>query len=174
MNGTQGRPVLYLTKHASYHYFYFIESSAIHQFLLSLGYTDPESIHFLNTHCFPDGYISFHKGARFISRIRRSLPSILFILVNLLSTFQLFHTRRYVQSRRITPRLLSRKRKSPKRKLVLPSPIPPTVAPKIFSPTHAIFIPHFHSPPDVFPLIPPVLQAYCHSPILSFPRAGVG
>ena len=175
MNGSLGpRPVLYLTKHHPLQYFYYVHSASIYNFLLSFGYTDPESILFLDTHCFPDCYITLHKGARFISRLRRSPSSILIMLVNLLCSDQLFHYRLYVQRRRITVRLLSRKRRTPKKKLVLLSPPPPLVVPQTFSSTHAIFIPHSHSPPDVFPLIPPVLQAYCHSPILSFPRAGVG
>jgi len=175
MSGSYTRPVVYLEK--SFSYWYYLRGSSLHQFLISCGYTDPASTLFLNTYCLPNNYLIIHKGSRFITRLSR-LPTqaLLSFVIPLLKHHMLFFRRHFCQNVRASYWLLTRKRRTDKRKLVLrPSLTPIPKALKIPQASkQAIFIPHSPITPDVFPPIPPVLQTYCHSPILLFPRAGVG
>ena len=85
----------------------------------------------------------------------------------------LFHLIR--SPRRILKRLLSRPRKTTKSKLVIK--VPQSVyAPLLVIPPHrhTMFVPRCSVMSPIFALIPPEVLVYGHSPLVFFPRAGVG
>jgi len=163
------RPVMYLTQ---FNDFLIITGDTLLHFLASVGLTHPTYPDYFQ----PTRLISINKHAPFFKLLTRlSLHRLLYVIMELLSTNNLLHNKQHVQLTRPWRHILSRKRLTHKKRLTWPSPRTSKSKPVRPKPPCPQFFSHIiHSPPVVFPLIPHVVHVYGHSPLLLFPRAGVG
>jgi len=168
---TSSRPVIYLT--AFNENLLLITGASLLRFLNSVGLTHPD----YSNYFIPTSYISINKHAPFFKLLTR-LPfhRLMHFIMSSYYAGNLMHNKGHIQLKRPWRHILSRKRLTLKKKLTWPEARTPNTKPahlKSFC-THHVFSHIILSSPVVFSPIPPIVHVYGHSPLLLFPRAGVG